>query len=308
MSTQPAADTGEQGRPGSALDVDALAGLRIAPVRRPWQWLATAVVAVLFVLLLASVAGNQNMDWPVVGQYLFGLDVLQGIGWTIVLTVVCMAVAVLLGIAVAVLRTSGNRVLSRAAALFVWFFRGVPLLVQLVFWFNLALIFPLLGPAVFFGDSAGGLDTNSVINWFVAALLAFGLHEAAYMSEIVRSGFLAVDRGQTEAAESLGMTGRQVLVRVLLPQALRVIVPPSMNQFVNLFKATSLVAFVSGLDLLSAVQHIYANNYEVIPLLIVASLWYLVLVSLATAGQHVLERRLNQGHASATGKTAKGDR
>ncbi|MGP3769415.1 amino acid ABC transporter permease [Streptomyces sp. SDT5-1] len=280
-------------------DIDDIATLPVTPVRRPWQWAASAIVLVLLALLVASVAGNSNMGWPVVGDYLFDADVLHGIGWTVLLTVVCMALAVVIGVVIAVLRTSGNRALSGAAALFVWFFRGTPLLVQLIFWFNLALVFPQLGPAMFFGQGAAGIDTNNAIDWFTAALLAFGLHEGAYMAEIVRGGFLAVDRGQTEAAESIGMTSGQTLRRVLLPQALRVIVPPSMNQFVNLFKATSLVAFVSGLDLLSAVQHIYATNYEVVPLLIVASLWYLALVSLATLGQHLLEKRLNQGYGRA---------
>ncbi|MGW2083295.1 amino acid ABC transporter permease [Streptomyces sp. NPDC001939] len=208
------------------------------------------------------------MGWSVVGTYLFSAEILRGIGWTALLTVSCMTLATVFGIVIAVMRTADNRVLSAAASLYLWFFRGTPLLVQLIFWFNLALVFPLLGPAVFFGESAGGIDTNRAINWFVAALLGFGLHEAAYMSEIVRGGFLAIGRGQTEAAESLGMTGGQTLRRVLLPQALRVIVPPSMNQFVNLFKATSLVAFISGQDLLSSVSHIYAKNYQVIPLLI----------------------------------------
>ncbi|QKW10187.1 amino acid ABC transporter permease [Streptomyces sp. NA04227] len=284
--------------------IDELATLRIAPVRKPWQWGATAIVLVLLTLLLASVAVNPNMGWPVVATYLFSAEILHGIGWTVLLTVLCMALATVLGIVIAVMRTADNRVLSAAASLYLWFFRGTPLLVQLIFWFNLALVFPLLGPAVFFGESAGGIDTNQAINWFVAALLGFGLHEAAYMSEIVRGGFLAIGRGQTEAAESLGMTGGQTLRRVLLPQALRVIVPPSMNQFVNLFKATSLVAFISGQDLLSSVQHIYANNYQVTPLLIVASLWYMVLVSLATVGQHFLEKRLNQGYGPTTAKGA----
>lgn len=289
----------------SALDVDRLVGLRIASNRKPWQWAATAVLVVLFGLMVASVATNENMGWSVVGDYLFKAEILRGVGWTVLLTVLCMVLATVLGVVIAVLRTSDNRVLSAAASLYLWFFRGTPLLVQLIFWFNLALVFPLLGPAVFFGESAGGIDTNQAINWFMAALLGFGLHEAAYMSEVVRGGFLAIDRGQTEAAESLGMTGGQTLRRVLLPQALRVIVPPSVNQFVNLFKATSLVAFISGQDLLSSVTHIYATNYQVIPLLIVASIWYLVLVSLATFGQHVLEKRLGQGHAHATAKATK---
>ncbi|MGW1786424.1 amino acid ABC transporter permease [Streptomyces sp. NPDC002143] len=297
--------TGTAMRSDGALDVDRLVGLRIAPNRKPWQWAATAVVVVLFGLLIASVATNENMGWSVVGDYLFKAEILRGVGWTVLLTVLCMVLATVLGVVIAVLRTSDNRVLSTAASLYLWFFRGTPLLVQLIFWFNLALVFPLLGPAVFFGESAGGIDTNQAINWFMAALLGFGLHEAAYMSEVVRGGFLAIDRGQTEAAESLGMTGGQTLRRVLLPQALRVIVPPSVNQFVNLFKATSLVAFISGQDLLSSVTHIYATNYQVVPLLIVASLWYLVLVSLATFGQHVLEKRLSQGHAHATAKATK---
>jgi polar amino acid transport system permease protein len=284
--------------------IDQLAGLRIAPVRRPWQWIATAVVVVLLALLLTSVAVNPNLGWKVVGQYLFSRDVIRGVGWTVLLTVLCMVLATVLGVVIAVMRTTGTRVLAAVASLYLWFFRGTPLLVQLIFWFNLALVFPLLGPAVFLGEDAGGIDTNQAINWFLAALLGFGLHEAAYMSEVVRGGFLAVDRGQTEAAESLGMTGGQTLRRVLLPQALRVIVPPTMNQFVNLLKATSLVAFISGADLLSSVQHIYSGNFQVVPLLIVASLWYLAMVSVLTFGQHLLEKRLDQGY----GATSKGAR
>lgn len=282
----------------TATPIEQLAELRIAPVRRPWQWVATAVVVTLLALLLASLAVNPNLGWNVVGQYLFSGDVIRGVGWTVLLTALCMVLATVLGVVIAVMRTAGNRVLATAASLYLWFFRGTPLLVQLIFWFNLALVFPLLGPAVFFGEEAGGLDTNSVINWFLAALIGFGLHEAAYMSEVVRGGFLAIDRGQTEAAESLGMTGSQTLRRVLLPQALRVIVPPTMNQFVNLLKATSLVAFISGADLLSSVQHIYSNNFQVVPLLIVASIWYLALVSVATFGQHLLEKRLDQGYGA----------
>lgn len=288
----------------TATPIEQLAEFRIAPVRKPWQWVATAIVVAFLALLLASVAVNPNLGWDIVGRYLFSTEIIRGIGWTVLLTALCMALATVLGVVIAVMRTADNRVLAAAASLYLWFFRGTPLLVQLIFWFNLALVFPLLGPAIFFGEEAGGLDTNHVINWFLAALLGFGLHEAAYMSEVVRGGFLAIDRGQTEAAESLGMTGGQTLRRVLLPQALRVIVPPSMNQFVNLLKATSLVAFISGADLLSSVQHIYSNNFQVIPLLIVASIWYLVLVSVATFGQHLLEKRLNQGY----GATAKGAR
>ncbi|AGP52279.1 amino acid ABC transporter permease [Streptomyces rapamycinicus] len=283
-------------------DIEHLAGLPTARVRKPGQWAATAVIVLLLLSLLFSVARNDNMGWDTVGEHLFSGDILRGVGTTLLLSTICMVLATILGIVVAVMRTSDNRLLSTAASLYLWFFRGTPLLVQLVFWFNLALVFPKLGPAIFLGESAGGVDTNLAIDWFTAAVLGFTLHESAYMSEIVRGGFLSVDRGQTEAAEALGMTGAQSLRRVLLPQALRVIVPPSMNQFVNLLKATSLVAFISGQDLLSSVQHIYAVNFQVIPLLIVASIWYLLLVSLATLGQRGLEKRLNQGYGQVTSK------
>ncbi|GAA1559584.1 amino acid ABC transporter permease [Kribbella lupini] len=276
--------------------VDTMATMKIAPVRRPVQWIATGVVLILLVLLLVSVGRNPNMGWDVVGHYLLDDAVLRGVRWTLVLTVLIMALATALGIVVAVMATSGNRVLSATAALFLWFFRGTPLLVQIIFWFNLALIFPRLGPAMFLGEGFGGVETNSVINWFVAALLAFGLHQGAIMSEIVRGGFLGIERGQTEAAQSLGMTAAQTLRRVLLPQTLRIIVPPSMNQFVDVLKGTALVAFIAGQDLLSSVQFIYAKNFQVIPLLIVASIWYLALVSVATVVQYFVERRLGLGY------------
>jgi polar amino acid transport system permease protein len=202
------------------------------------------------------------------------------------------------------MRTSGNKLLEIAAGAYLWFFRGTPLLVQLIFWFNFALLFPKLGPAIVFGPSAPGWDTNQVISWFVAALLGFGLHEAAYMSEIVRGGFLAIDSGQREAAQALGMNSWSVFRRVTLPQALRIIVPPTMNQFINLFKATSLVAFIAGNDLLSSVQKIYGQNFLVIPLLLVASIWYLAIVTVATVGQHYIERRLGRGHGQS--RTLKG--
>jgi polar amino acid transport system permease protein len=214
-----------------------------------------------------------------------------------------MGIAIVLGILIALMRISTNRLLQGVAVGYLWFFRGTPLLVQLIFWFNLALLFPRLGLPMFFGESApGGIDTNAAISWFIAALLGFGLHEAAYMSEVVRSGFLSIDRGQSEAAEALGMTSWQSLRRILLPQALRVIVPPTVNQFVNLLKATSLVAFIAGEDLLSSAQTIYARNYLVIPLLVVASIWYLVLVTVASVAQNYVEKRLGRGYGRTTQK------
>lgn len=281
-----------------------LSSLETVPRSRRWQWAAAGIVALVLALLCFSIALNDNLQWRTVGEYLFDHQILAGVGWTIVLTVLCMLIASLLGVAIATMRTSGNRLLEIAAGAYLWFFRGTPLLVQLIFWFNFALLFPKLGPAMIFGPNAPGWDTNHVISWFVAALLGFGLHEAAYMSEIVRGGFLAVDSGQREAAQALGMTSWSVFRRVTLPQALRIIVPPSMNQFINLFKATSLVAFIAGNDLLSSVQKIYGQNFLVIPLLLVASIWYLALVSVATVGQHYIERRLGRGHGTSSARKA----
>jgi polar amino acid transport system permease protein len=283
-----------------------LSSLETVPRSHRWQWIAAAIVIAILALLCLSIALNENLKWGTVGEYLFDPQILAGVGWTIVLTVLCMLIASVLGVLIATMRTSGNRLLEIAAGAYLWFFRGTPLLVQLIFWFNFALLFPKLGPAMILGPSAPGWDTNQVISWFVAALLGFGLHEAAYMSEIVRGGFLAIDSGQREAAQALGMTSWSVFRRVTLPQALRIIVPPSMNQFINLFKATSLVAFIAGSDLLSSVQKIYGQNFLVIPLLLVASIWYLALVSVATVGQHYIERRLGRGHGqSRTSKPAK---
>jgi polar amino acid transport system permease protein len=277
------------------------------PPRHPLQWVAAGLVAIAGGLLALSIGTNENMRWDVVADYMFNPQVLDGVVWTVALTLSAMGIAIVLGIAIALMRISSNRFLQTAAVAYLWFFRGTPLLVQLIFWFNLALVFPQLGLPMFFGpDAHGGIDTNAAISWFVAALLGFGLHEAAYMSEVVRSGFLSIDRGQTEAAEALGMTSWQTLRRIILPQAMRVIVPPTVNQFVNLLKATSLVAFIAGEDLLSSVQTIYARNYLVIPLLVVASIWYLALVTVASIAQNYVEKRLGRGYGRTS--TASADR
>ncbi|HIY64972.1 MAG TPA: amino acid ABC transporter permease [Candidatus Agrococcus pullicola] len=292
-----------------------LAGLQHLPQVRPQrrgQWIGASAVAVVGLLLFYTIAVNENMRWDIVGQNLFTQGVLVGVVWTLVIAILSMIIAIVLGVVIALMRMSGNQLMQGAAKAYLWFFRGTPLLVQLIFWFNLALLFPELGLAMLFGpDAPGGIDTNQAINWFVAALLGFGLHEAAYMSEIIRSGFLSVDRGQREASDALGMTPGKTFRRILIPQAMRIVVPPTVNQFVNLLKATSLVAFIAGQDLLSAVQTIYARNFQVIPLLVVASIWYLVLVTVISVLQGYLERWLDRGygHMSARkrykGKAAK---
>ena len=269
--------------------------LRLAPRRHYGQIAAAVVVLLLSFMLVQSVATNSNMQWSVVWHYLWNGQVGEGIVTTLVLTVMCMAMGTLLAIVLAVMRLSKNRVLSTVALVYVWFFRGTPLLVQLVFWYNLAALFPVLQIGIPFTGVSAGVSTNAVITAFVAAVLGFTLNEAAYMSEIVRAGIQSVNTGQREAALSTGMTEAQCMLRIVLPQAMRVIVPPTANQAINLLKATSLVAFIAGGDLLSAAQNIYAVNFAVIPLLVVASIWYLVIVTVASVGQHYLERLVGRG-------------
>jgi polar amino acid transport system permease protein len=194
-----------------------------------------------------------------------------------------------------VLRQSTNPLLSWISRLYIWVFRGTPLLVQLLFWYFLAAIVPKIGVGVPWGPTFVELDTNHLIPQTTAALLGLGLHEAAYMAEIVRSGLNAVDEGQTEAAHALGMTRRQTLRRIVLPQALPIIVPPTGNQVISMLKTTSLVSVIAVPELLTSIQAIYSRNFQQIPLLTVACAWYLLAVSVLSIGQYFLERRYGRG-------------
>lgn len=267
---------------------------------RPGRWLAAVLTGLALVWVGWSIAVNPNLHWDVVVDYQFDAVILQGLWVTTQLTVISMTVGVAIGIVVALMQVSSSRILRSAALAYVWFFRGTPLLVQLIFWFNLGLIFPEISLGIpFDGPKLISWSTNSIITGFVAALLGLIINEGAYMSEIVRAGLQSVDPGQKEAAESLGMSPRKVMVRVVLPQAMRVIVPPTGNQFVSMLKTTSLVSVIAGADLLTVSQRIYLTNFEVIALLMVASIWYLVLTTLASLGQHFLEKRFSRGYGSS---------
>jgi polar amino acid transport system permease protein len=219
---------------------------------------------------------------------------------TLQLTVLAMFFGILLGVITAVMRLSPIKILSSVAWAYTWFFRGTPLLVQIIFWFNLGALFPtidigipLIGPTLYSGDS------NVLITPFVAALLGLALNEGAYMSEIVRGGILSVDHGQNEAAAALGMRQTKIMRRIVLPQAMRVIVPPTGNQVIGMLKSTALVSVTSTAELLYTVQQVYNQNFQTIPLLIVASLWYLIITSILSVGQYYLERRFARGTRKA---------
>lgn len=268
---------------------------RVVPVRRWGQWVATVVILLVAVLGVISVSTNPNFQWSAVFGYFLDGRILRGLGTTLLLTVIAMVIGIAIGVLMAVGRQSRNVVVSGAASVFVGFFRGTPLLVQLIFWFNLAALYPQLSLGIPFGPSFVTVETNALITPFLAAILGLGLNEGAYMSEIVRAGLLSVDPGQVDAAEALGMRRSQVFRRIVLPQAMRVIIPPTGNQTISMLKTTSLVSVIAIPDILFAAQVIYSRNFQVIPLLITVSLWYLLVTTVLSSGQYFLERHFKRG-------------
>ncbi|MFB8247567.1 amino acid ABC transporter permease [Streptomyces sp. NPDC055952] len=273
--------------------------LKVVPVRHWGRWIAIVVALTALVGLAGSLAKNDNLHWDVVGHYLFAGLIFDGLATTLWLTAAAMALGLTLGTLIAVMRLSTSPVLYGLATLFVWVFRGTPLLVQIIFWGYAAALYQYLKIGIPFTDiTFFQVETNSLLTPPVAALLALGLNEAAYASEIVRAGIQSVDRGQTEAAHSLGMGPALTMRRIVLPQAMRVIIPPMGNETINMLKMTALVSVISAHDLMSNIQDVYAQNYQVIPMLVVASIWYLALVTLLGIPQAWLERRYGRGSST----------
>jgi len=269
--------------------------IKAVPVRHPGRWLAAAIVLFLAIALGKSVADNPRFGWGIVGSYFTDGRVLDGLGVTLELTATSMAIGVVLGTLLAVMRLSPNPLVAAASWLYIWFFRGTPVLVQILFWSNISALYPRLSVGIPFGPQFAHFDANSVITPFVAGMLALGLNEGAYMAEIVRAGIISVDEGQVDAAQALGMTRLQSMRRIVLPQAMRVIIPPTGNETISMLKTTSLVSVIATTELLYSVQLIYAVNYRTIPLLLVASLWYLIVTTVLSIGQYYLERRFGRG-------------
>lgn len=280
---------------------DAAADLEAVPLRHWGRWVAAGIVALFAASFLLSLARNPNLEWDVVGDYLFRDFVIKGVGITLMLTVVAMLIGTVGGAVVAVMRLSSNPVLRGMSWFYTWFFRGTPLLVQIIFWGFLAALYQQIEIGIpFTGVTFASFDTNSVVGPMTAAILALSLNEIAYAAEIVRGGIASVDDGQDDAASALGMTKAQAMRTITLPQAMRVIVPPMGNETVTMLKSTALVSVIGGRDLLTAVQSVYAQNYKVIPLLVVAVIWYLALTSLLSVGQYFLERKYGKGHGNAS--------
>src|SRR3954447_22135262 len=246
-------------------------------------------------MLVNTILTNPGFRWPVVGEYIFSPPVLNGLRNTLVLTVLSMAIGLVGGIGLAIMRLSPNPVLSSVSAVYIWLFRGTPLIAQLLFWNFLAALYPRLSLGIPFGPEFVSFDTNQLINQFTACLLGLGLNEAAYMAEIVRGGLQSVDHGQSEAAGALGMSRGQALRRIVLPQAMRVIIPPTGNETISMLKTTSLVSVIAYTELLYSVQLIYSVNFKTIPLLLVAAIWYLFFTTILSIGQYYIERRYARG-------------
>ncbi|MEV1055583.1 amino acid ABC transporter permease [Streptomyces sp. NPDC049887] len=262
--------------------------IKAIPVRHYGRWVSGAVVLVLLGWLAFAFAQG-DIRWATITDYLFDDRILQGALNTIVISVLSMLIGLVLGIVFAVMRLSKNPVTGAVAWLYIWFFRGTPVYVQLLLWFNLALIFPILNIG-FYKD-----EMVDVMTPFLVALLGLGLNEGAYMAEIVRAGIQSVDEGQTEASHALGMSNGKTMRRVVLPQAMRVIVPPTGNEFINLLKTSSLVSAVQYTDLLRAATNIGSTSFAIMEMLIVASIWYLALTSVFSVGQYYVERYYARG-------------
>ncbi|MFD8568565.1 amino acid ABC transporter permease [Streptomyces sp. NPDC059639] len=258
---------------------------RIVPRRRTGQWTAAAVVLVLLGLAVNSVLRNEAFQWDVVADYFTTDSVLRGLWLTLWLTALVMTLGFAFGTLLAVMRLSANPVLRAVSWGYVWLFRSVPILVQLLFWFNIGALYPRVL----------GVKTVDLFGPVTVAIIGLTLHEAAYAAEVVRGGILSVERGQVEAAQALGLGRYRRWRRIVLPQAMRAIVPPAGNMLIGTLKGTSIVSIIAVQDLLYSVQLVYHRTYQVIPLLLVATIWYVVVTSALSVGQYYVERHYARG-------------
>jgi polar amino acid transport system permease protein len=266
------------------------------------RWISATILVVLAGSFLYSLYKNKNLQRDAVREYLFNDLILHGVVVTLELTVICFVLGLLGGLVLAVMRLSDNPVSSIVSAVYVWVFRSIPPLVQLIFWAFFAALYPrLIFGVPFTSVEFVNVRTNSVISPFMAAVIGLTLIEIAYTAEVIRGGIGGVDRGQALAARALGMGGMLTLQKVVLPQAMPSIVPPLGNNLVNLVKATSLVSVIGGAELMTQVQNIYGQNYAVIPLLCVAAIWYLAITGVLTVGQSLIERHYSKSARSMGG-------
>lgn len=260
------------------------------------RWISWILAILIAANVIWVVAINKNFEWHVVASWFTEATIMTGLSVTLGLTVISMILGTLLGLLLAIARLSKNGLLRTAAGLYIWFFRGTPLLVQLIFWYNMSTLFPRITLGLpFFGPELVSWNTNDLITPLTAAIAGLALNEAAYMAEIIRGGLISVDAGQVETTQAFGMSRRRALRRIIIPQAMRAIVPPTGNQLISMIKATSLVSVIAMGDLLYSVQAVYNRTFEIIPMLMVAVIWYLFITSLLNVGQSAIERYYARG-------------
>jgi len=278
-----------------------LLSARLVTSRHPGQWVSVAVLLVLFAMLVNTVVTNPRFQWGVVGDYFFHRSILDGLVLTLWLTAAVMTCGFLLGIGLAAMRLSSNHILRTLSFGYVWLVRSVPPLVQLLFWYELASLYPQLSLGIPFGHEFATVQTAHLFTGILAAFVGLTVDTAAFSAEIVRGGILAVDRGQSEAAEALGLSRGRIFRRIVLPQAMPAIIPASGNLLIGLLKATSIVSVIAVADLLYSVQLIYQQNFLIMPLLLVATLWYIILTTLLSIGQYFIERHYARGSRRDSG-------
>ena len=271
--------------------------LTVVPRRNPWTWVGVAGVGLLVAMFVNGLATNPGWDWPTFTRYFATETVIRALGTTIQLTVLGTVAGFALGLVLAAMRLSSNAFLRTVAWSYIWAFRSIPLIVQLLFWFNIAYLYQTISVGLPFGPSFGSVATNDLFGALGAAVLGLALHQAAYAAEIIRGGILSVDEGQREAAAALGIPRRRQLTRIVMPQAMRSILPNAANEVISLFKGTSIVSVLAIPELFYQVQVIYGRNSRVVPLLLVATVWYIILTTLLSVGQYYVERHFARGSA-----------
>ncbi|MFH9955752.1 amino acid ABC transporter permease [Streptomyces roseolus] len=282
-------------RPGARPAPPDPGSLDVVPVRHYARWAAAAAVTVLVSQFVHGLATNPVWEWDVFRAYFLSETIVRAVWVTLQLTAYATVLGFLLGTVLAFMRLSSSPVLQTVAWSYIWVFRSIPMIVQLVFWFNLSALYEELGVGIPFGPVLWSVHSNSLIGTIGAAVIGLTLHQAAYAAEIVRGGVIAVDHGQREAAAALGIPRLRQIRRIVLPQAMRAILPTAGNEIVGLLKGTSVVYVMSIGELFYQVQVIYGRNGRVIPLLLVATAWYVVLTTLLSVAQYYVERRFARG-------------
>lgn len=273
--------------------------LEAVKLRHPGRIVFAILIVAVAALFVFDAAGRDSFEWPVVGQYLFDTRIIEAVGYTLMLTLYAMIIAIVLGVALAVMRMSPNPVVKAVAWFYLWVFRGTPVYVQLVFWGLFAVIYPQISIGLPFAPPILQIESEVLMTAFTLAVIGLALNESAYMAEIVRAGLLSVDKGQEEAAQALGLGWWHTMSKVVLPQAMRVIIPPTGNEVISMLKTTSLVNAVPfTLELFMRQKEIAAVSYKPVPMLITASVWYLVVTSILMVGQFYLEKHFARGIAA----------